>query len=293
MSLVLPLPAEQRFARLRTLRLPIALLLPLVLINLIAFVLPVARLVQISFLEGHGGVLTDTLTVANYLGFLTDSYYLGLIGNSLLLAAIVTVATLVAAYPIAMFLHTVSPRWRNVLFVITISPLLVSAVVRTYGWMILLGDQGLVNDALIGLGLIEKPVRLINNTLGVVVGLVEVLMPYMALSLIAGFGRLDPALEEAAASLGASRIRRFIRVTLPLTAPGIALGSLLCFVLSISSFVTPKLLGGGRVFLLATEIYDQAVVQLEWPMAATTSVVVLVLFGCALILYTRLVRRFD
>jgi putative spermidine/putrescine transport system permease protein len=291
--MTLILPVARRFPWLRSLRLPIALLLPMALINLIAFVLPVARLVQISFLEGHGGVLTDTATVANYLDFLTDDYYLGLIGNSILLAAIVTAATLVCAYPIAMFLHTVSARWRNVLFVVTVSPLLVSAVVRTYGWMILLGDQGLVNDALIRLGLLAEPVRLINNTLGVVIGLVEVLMPYMALSLIAGFGRLDPAFEEAAASLGAGRIRRFFRVTLPLTAPGIALGSLLCFVLSISSFVTPKLLGGGRVFLLATEIYDQAVVQLEWPTAATISVIVLILFGCALVLYARLIRHFD
>lgn len=293
MSMALALPVSRRLAWMQSLRLPIALLLPMAAINLVAFVLPVARLVQISFLEGHGGVLTDKATIANYFGFLTDSFYLGLIGNSILLAAMVTAATLVASYPIAMFLHTVSPRWRNVLFVVTISPLLVSAVVRTYGWMILLGDQGLINQALIAVGLIAEPVRLINNTLGVVVGLVEVLMPYMALSLIAGFGRLDPALEEAAASLGAGRIRRFFRVTLPLTAPGIALGSLLCFVLSISSFVTPKLLGGGRVFLLATEIYDQAVVQLEWPMAATISVVVLILFGCALGLYTRAIRRFD
>lgn len=273
--------------------LPAALLLPMAIVNLVAFVLPVAHLLRISFLEGRGGVLTDRGTIDNYVSFLTDGYYLNLIGNSIALAAMVTVGTLFAAYPIAMFLHGVSTRWRNLLFVVTISPLLVSAVVRTYGWMILLGDQGLVNDALVGLGLVAEPVRLINNRLGVVIGLVEVLMPYMALSLIAGFGRLDPTLQEAAASLGAGRATRFFRVTLPLTAPGIALGSLLCFVLSISSFVTPKLLGGGRVFLLATEIYDQAVVQLEWPMAATISVVVLVLFGCALALYTRVVRRFD
>jgi putative spermidine/putrescine transport system permease protein len=99
--------------------------------------------------------------------------------------------------------------------------------------------------------------------------------------------------EEAAASLGANAWTRFRRVILPLTAPGIALGCLLCFVLSISSFITPKLLGGGRVFLLATEIYDEAVIQLEWPTAAAISVVVLIIFGIALAVYSRIVKRFD
>ncbi|EWY38317.1 polyamine ABC transporter permease [Skermanella stibiiresistens SB22] len=272
---------------------PVALLAPMMLVNLIAFILPVAQLVRISFLEGSGGVLTDTTTIGNYVDFLTDAYYLSMIWNSVLLAFVVTVLTLLCAYPIAMFLHTVSPRWRNLLFVMTISPLLVSSVVRTYGWMVLLGDQGLVNNMLVGMGLIASPLRLVNNTLGVVIGLVEILMPYMALSLIAGFGRLDASLSEAAASLGAGRLSRFRRVTLPLTLPGVALGCLLCFVLSISSFITPKLLGGGRVFLLATEIYDQAVIQLEWPLAATISVAVLVLFGFALAVYSNVVRRFD
>jgi putative spermidine/putrescine transport system permease protein len=129
--------------------------------------------------------------------------------------------------------------------------------------------------------------------LGVFIGMVEILMPYMALSLIAGFGRLEASYEEAAASLGANGFTRFWRVVLPLTLPGVALGCLLCFVLSISSFITPKLLGGGRVFLLATEIYDQAMIQLEWPKAATTSVIVLCIFGMALAVYSRVVRCFN
>jgi putative spermidine/putrescine transport system permease protein len=272
----------------------VLLLAPIAVINLVAFIVPVLRLAQISFLESRsGGVLTDTYTLANYLNFLTDTFYLGLILNSLGLALAVTLATLVCAYPVAMFLHRCSPRWRNLLFVITVSPLLVSSVVRTYGWMVLLGDQGLVNSLLLSTGLIASPLRLVNNSLGVFIGLVEVLMPYMALSLIAGFGRLEASFEEAAASLGANAFTRFRRVVFPLTLPGVALGCLLCFVLAISSFITPKLLGGGRVFLLATEIYDQAIIQLEWPMAATISVIVLAVFGLALAAYARVIRRFD
>jgi putative spermidine/putrescine transport system permease protein len=278
-------------------RFPIAalvLLLPMAAINLIAFILPVARLAIISFIESRsGGVLTENYTIANYVDFFTDRFSFDLIYNSLSLGLSVTIATLLCAYPIALFLHRVSARWRNILFVVTISPLLVSSVVRSYGWMVLLGDQGVVNGILKSSGVIAAPIRLINNTLGVFIGMVEILMPYMALSLIAGFGRLDVALEEAAATLGANGWTRFRRIVVPLTLPGIALGSLLCFVLAISSFITPKLLGGGRVFLLATEIYDQAVIQLEWPRAAATSVIVLIIFGVALAAYSRFVKRFD
>ncbi|UHS58437.1 MULTISPECIES: ABC transporter permease [Agrobacterium] len=272
----------------------IALLLPMAIINFIAFVLPVARLAMISFIESRsGGVLTNNYTLENYVDFFTDSFSIELISNSLILGFGVTCITLCCAYPIALFLHRVSPKWRNMLFVITVSPLLVSSVVRTYGWMVILGDQGVVNGILMSSGIIDSPLRLTNNTLGVFIGMVEVLIPYMALSLIAGFGRLENVYEEAAASLGANSWTRFRRVILPLTAPGIALGCLLCFVLSISSFITPKLLGGGRVFLLATEIYDQAVIQLEWPTAAAISVIVLIIFGIALAVYSRVVKRFD
>ena len=260
------MPGRSRAARAaRFAVLALALLAPMAVVNLAVFLWPVFRLGQISFLESRAGVLTGEYSLASYAGFLTDRFSLELLGNSLFLSLLVTFITLCCAYPIALFLHRLPPARRNLLFVITVSPLLVSAVVRTYGWMVILGDQGLVNSLLLSTGLISAPLRLVNGWIGVTVGLVEVLIPYMALSLISGFGRLDAHLEEAAASLGANAWRRFFRVVFPLTMPGVALGCLLCFVLSMSSFITPKLLGGGRVFLLATEIYDLAVIQLEWP----------------------------
>ncbi|MET3663194.1 ABC transporter permease [Aquamicrobium ahrensii] len=272
----------------------LALLLPMAAVNLLAFILPMARLGMISLLESRaGGVLTDTFTLGNYISFFTDYFSYQLIWNSLVMSFIVTLGTLIAAYPIALFLHRVNPRWRNILFVITVSPLLVSSVVRTYGWMVILGNQGLVNGLLMQVGIVDSPIRLMNNTLGVYIGMIEILIPYMALALIAGFGRLDAVYEEAAATLGANAFVRFRRVILPLTMPGVLLGCLLVFVLAISSFITPKLLGGGRVFLLATEIYDQAVVQLAWTKAAATSVIVLVIFGLALALYSRQSRRYE
>ncbi len=270
------------------------LLVPMAAINFTAFVLPIVSLGRISLIAPRpGGVLTGEYGFSNYVDFFTDAFNYALLTNSLMLSAAVTVITLLCAYPIALFLYRVSPRWRNILFVVTVSPLLVSSVVRTYGWMVLLGAQGPINGSLLALGLIDTPLRLINNALGVFIGLVQILIPYMALSLIAGFGKLDQSLEEAAASLGAGAFTRLRRVIIPLSLPGVALGCLLCFVMAISSFITPKLLGGGRVYLLATEIYDQAVIQLEWTRAAAISVIVLAIFILAMTLYTRLTRRFD
>jgi putative spermidine/putrescine transport system permease protein len=268
------------------------LLTPLILVNAAAFLWPAARLVQMSLIEStSAGVLTDRVTADNYTAFLTDPASLELAAQSLWLSVAVTSATLVCAYPLALFLHRAPRRWQAFFFALTIAPLLVSSVVRTYGWMALLGDQGPVNDSLRALGVVAQPLRLVNGLTGVWIGLVEILMPYMTLSLLAGFGRLDRACEEAAASLGAGAVQRFVRIVFPLTLPGVALGCGLCFVLTMSSFITPKLLGGGRVFLLATEIFDLALGRLQWPMAATTAVIVLVTLATALALAQRLVRR--
>ena len=267
------------------------LVLPGVALLALAFLTPVLWLARMSFNETlPGGALREAVTLANYQELFIDPYFLEITLASIETSLEVTLIALVTSYPIALFLYRWSSPWRGLLIIVTISPLLVGAVLRTYGWAIILGDQGWVNGLLRTLGLITEPLRLINNRTGVLIGLSEILMPYMALSLIAGFGRLDRSLEEAATSLGASPLRTFLRVTLPLSLPGVALGSLLCFVLAISSFITPKLLGGGRVFLLATEIYDQALTSLNWPLAAAISMVLLVLFAAALALYARLTR---
>lgn len=266
------------------------LLGPIILVNGLAFVLPVFNLLLLSFRESQGGgAMGESYTLANWAATLTDTFYLELIAQSILTSLMITGFTLAASYPIALYLHRTSGRWRTILLVLVISPLLTSAVVRTYGWIAILADDGLINNILMALG-VEGGVRLLFNKTGVVIGLTEILMPYMILALLAGFGRLDPRVEEAAQTLGASPWKVFWRVVVPLTMPGVALGCLLSFVLAVSSFITPKLLGGGRVFLLATEIYDQAIVTLNWPLAATLSMIVLLIFGAALVLYSRLLR---
>nr|WP_310159054.1 ABC transporter permease [Bosea sp. BE125] len=282
-------PAPVSEARKSGLALVVLLIAPIALINALGFLVPVLNLARMSFYQVEPtGAMREVYTLATWLTVFQDTFYAELILNSITVSLGITLLTLVCSYPIALYLHRSSGTWRTILLVLVISPLLTSAVVRTYGWIAILSDSGLVNNALSAIGI--APLRLMFNKTGVVIGLTEILMPYMILALLAGFGRLDPRVEEAASTLGAPPFTIFRRIILPLTLPGIALGCLLCFVLAVSSFITPKLLGGGRVFLLATEIYDQAIVTLNWPLAATLSILVLVIFGGALVLYTRALR---
>lgn len=270
----------------------LVLLLPIMLVNLVGFIVPMLNLGLLSFKEALiGGGIGEKLTLANWAALVTDDFNRELLLNSVSVSLAIMVAALILSYPIALYIQRAEGLWRSILIVLVISPLLTSAVVRTYGWVVILSDQGGLPSLLNAIGLTAP--RMIFNTTGVIIGLTEILMPYMIVSLLAGFGRLDPRFEEAAATLGASPIQSFWRVVVPLTLPGVALGCLLVFVLSVSSFITPKLLGGGRVFLLATEIYDQAIVTLNWPLAATLSILVLVLFGLVLVVYGRAVAALD
>jgi len=270
----------------RRLPLVITLLLPIALVNTLGFLTPVFNLLRMSFFEAQGtGAMQEVYGFATWQKIVADSFYAELLLNSVGTSLAITVLTLLCSYPIALYLHRSNGLWRSILLVLVIAPLLTSAVVRTYGWIVILSENGPINNVLAATGV--GRVRLIFNQTGVMIGLTEILMPYMILALLAGFGRLELRVEEAAASLGASPLRVFRHIVLPLTLPGIALGSLLCFVLAVSSFITPKLLGGGRVFLLATEIYDQAIVTLNWPVASALSILILLIFGTALLLYTR------
>lgn len=266
--------------------------LPAIAAVSLGFLLPVLWLARMSLNPTEpGGVLRDGWTAAQYVELFTDSFYAELTLASLQMSVTATLCALLIGYPIALFLYRLESRWKTLLVLLAISPLLVSGVVRAYGWIVILGDAGWINSMLRASGLIDRPIRLVNNHIGVTIGLTESLLPYMTLSLLAGLGRLDRGLEEAARTLGASPLKTFLRVTLPLSLPAIVLGSTICFMLAISAFVTPRLLGGGRVLLLATEIYEQALVTLNWPLAAAIAVALLALFSALLVASGRLQRR--
>lgn len=268
------------------------LLLPGLLALGVSFVAPMLWLMRASFstsaLGGNAGWTTE-----HYADVLLDPFYWRVAGNTLSYGLTVAAFAVVLSYPIALFLSRTTSKWRGVLTALAIAPLLTSGVVRTYGWMVILGDQGVINGSLQALSLIERPIRLSNNLLGATVAMIEILMPYAILAMLSGFGRLNNQLEEAAAMLGANRLNVFWRIILPLSLPGVITAALLVFVLAISGFVTPRLMGGGRVFVLGTEVFQEATVTLNWPLAAALAVLLLVLFSSVIVIYRRALRALE
>jgi putative spermidine/putrescine transport system permease protein len=252
------------------------LALPSLCILGVAFVWPLAALFRISLNRtAESGAMEVAVTGESYARLLGDDFTWQLVRDTVTLSATASAMAVVMALPVALMVRGASPRWRGLLALMGIAPLLISGTARLVGWMAILGDQGLINAVLQGIGLTDAPLRMINNWTGVRIGLLESLMPYAVLVLLAGLGRLDGRLEEAAATLGANRARTFLRITLPLAAPALLAAWLLTLVLGISAFITPRLMGGGRVFVLATEIYDLALESVDWPAAAALAMLLL------------------
>ncbi len=262
---------------------------PALLVLAASFAWPLVTLAHMSLNRGEDGQILPDLTLGTYARLAADPYTASLTLDSLRLSAEAATVALLLCFPMALVLFRSRSRFRGILAVAAVAPLLVSGTARVVGWIAILGDGGLVNAALAAAGLPRQP--LINNWTGVQIGLTESVMPYTVLALLAGFGRLDPRLEEAAASLGARPLATFWSVTVPLTLPATVGAWLLAFVLGVSAFITPKLMGGGRVFVLATEIYDAAVTTLDWPAAAALSMYVLVLLAVILAAQAVLTRR--
>jgi putative spermidine/putrescine transport system permease protein len=252
------------------------LALPALAIFGLSFLWPLAALFRISLNRtAETGAMEVAVTGESYARLLNDEFTWQLARDTVVLAASSAAIAVLLALPVAMMVRAASPRWRGLLALLGIAPLLISGTARLVGWMAILGDQGMINVILTGLGLTDAPIRLINNWTGVRIGLVESLMPYAVLVLLAGLGRLDARLEEASATLGANRARTFAYVTLPLAAPALLAAWLLTLVLGISAFVTPRLMGGGRVFVLATEIYNLALESVDWPAAAALAMLLM------------------
>ncbi|PZU93912.1 MAG: polyamine ABC transporter permease [Chelatococcus sp.] len=271
-------------------RLPL-LLIPAGLFVLVVYAWPTLLLLRNAFNEvGPTGAMIEAWSLKTVTELFADGFTFELTLNSLQLSLSATAIALALSYPLSLFLFRTTSRFRGLLAVIAILPMLISSVVRVFGWLAILGDRGLVNTALQSLGLISAPLKLVFNGTGVTIGLAESIMPYMILALLAGFGRLDRTLEEAARSLGASPIRTFLRVTLPLSLPALVLAAGLGFVLSMSAYITPKLLGGGRVFVLATEIFEQATTNTNWPVASVLAIYTLALLLLLLVASNLLAR---
>ena len=238
------------------------------------FVAPLAVVLAASFTDAKG-----QFGVMHYARVLLDQYHWEVIGATFRIAALTTLVCVLLGYPLAWYLVRIVrvQAWRRVCVLLVIIPLFTSNIVRSFGWMVLLGRQGLVNTGLLELGLIERPMRLLGTETGILIGMVYILLPFVVLSVGNTLEALDPSLEHAAQDLGASPARTFLHVVLPLSLPGLMAGAVMVFTLAVSAYVTPALLSGGRVTVLSMLIFQQYSAVFDFHFGGALSMVLLLL----------------
>ncbi|EJK87976.1 ABC transporter permease [Rhizobium rhizogenes] len=270
---------------------PFALIAPAVLLLGIFLVLPYINIVVMSLRNpGSGTPYAPGFTLSNYLRLFADSFYLEQTANTLMIGFITTSVCLILGFPVAWQLAKTQMRFRGLAYGLVLSPLLVGIVIRSYGWTILLGNNGMINRTLIGFGLIDRPLALMYNSLGIVIALVHVFLPFMILPLMSALQGIDPSIEAAARSLGAGRITAFRRIVLPLAMPGIQAGCILVFVLSLSAYVTPSLIGGLRVKTMAVSVVDALIDTFQWPFGSAMALMLSLTGAIMVLLFARLTR---
>jgi len=253
-------------------------------------VVPLVLTLILSFnvFDYETGVKAGAYTLANYLSVVSDSYFYEIFFRTFWISALVTLLCVVIGVPEAYILSRMGTPWRSIFLILILTPLLISVVVRAFGWSLLLGADGLVNQAIQALG--GHPVKLLYTPFAVVLALVHVMLPFMIIPVWTSLQKLDPAAEQAALSLGASQATVMRQVVLPQVMPGVLSGTLIVFGLSASSFAIPGLLGGRRLKMVATVVYDQYLSELNWPMGATIAVVLLLINLLIMLSWNRMVE---
>ena len=268
---------------------PWLLVSPATLLFLGLVVLPLILTVILSFhAYDHTSGIQNSFTFKHYLTVFSDDYYLTIFWRTLRLAALTTLICAVIGAPEAYVLARMGDPWRSIFLLVIIGPLLVSVVVRAFGWSMLLGSAGLLNQTLQALGL--SPVRLLYTETAIVIALVHVMLPFMVIPVWTALQKLDPMVEAAAWSLGASRFTALRRIVLPQVSLGMLSGSLIVFGLSASAFAIPGLLGGRRLKMAATLVYDEYMSELNWPLGAAIAIIVLLANLVIMLGYNRLVE---
>ncbi len=251
-------------------------------------VVPMSFILVYSFyINVDLGVDDVAFQFGNWAELFSDSYYHKAIWKTFRLAVIVTVLAAVLGYIPAYYIANTTFRHKWLLLLLLILPFWVSFIIRTLSWIHIMGNQGAINGLLLWLGVIDEPLQMMFNEFAVIVGFIHVFLPYMILNVYVSLEGIDRNLEPAARTLGCTPWQAFREVTLPLSLPGLAAGSLLVFVLTAGSYVTPLILGGPGDFLFGNLIYDAIISELNWPMGATLSFALLVLLGLVVVIYSR------
>jgi putative spermidine/putrescine transport system permease protein len=273
-------------------RTPWLLAAPALLLFAGIVLVPIAMTVLLSFHDWSQYKGIDTIiTLKNWRDIATDSYFLEIFVRTFRIALIVTIVSILIGAPEAYILNRMAPPWRGLFLVVILGPLLISVVARTLGWALLFGSTGLINVALVRLGIVASPIQFMFTETGVVVGLVHVLVPFVVISVWASLQRLDPQVENAAVSLGASSLTVLRRIVLPQVMPGILSGGIVVFALAASAFATPAIIGGRRLKVASTLAYDEFLNTLNWPLGAAVAVLLLAGLVAIIVGSNRFVER--
>ncbi|MEN4750250.1 MULTISPECIES: ABC transporter permease [Pseudomonas] len=253
-------------------------------------VLPLALTLVLSFnvFDYEVGVKSGEWTLAQYANLLTDSYFYEIFLRTFWISALVTLLCVVIGVPEAYILSRMGTPWRSIFLILILTPLLISVVVRAFGWSLLLGADGLINQAIQALG--GRPIKMLYTPFAVILALVHVMLPFMIIPVWTSLQKLDASAEQAALSLGATQAQVMRMVVLPQVMPGVLSGTLIVFGLSASSFAIPGLLGGRRLKMVATVVYDQYLSELNWPMGAAIAVALLLINLLVMLSWNRLVE---
>ena len=248
----------------------ILLIAPITILLVVVLILPLLAVLLPTVWEG------DAVTLSRYLSFFQDPYYIKIFVRTLRIALICTLVCMILGIPTAYFISRVSKKWRGILMSIALFPMLTNSVIRAFAWINILGKNGIVNQILTALHVVDQPLSMLYTEFSVLIGTIYLFLPLMIITLVGVMENIDNDMMEAAESLGASRLLSFVKVILPMSIPGIITGSVLVFTGAMRAYTTPQLLGGPKNMLLSTLIYQRAMTLNDWTGASVVAVVMIV-----------------
>lgn len=263
-------------------RLPLLLLVPGVVLLVVFLVMPLLNILMPTVFE-------DGISLEKYISFFKDEYYMKIFIRTLNISLVSALICIILGVPTAYFISRCDKKWRSLLMAISIFPLLTNSVVRSFAWINILGKNGVINNLLMSLGIIEEPLKLLYTEFSILIGTIYLFLPLMIVTVVGAMENIDNDMMEAAESLGASKLIAFMKVILPMSLPGIIVGGVLVFTGALTAYTTPQLLGGNGNLVLATLIYQRAMTIGDWTgasviatiMIVTTIIVIKVLNGIA------------
>ncbi len=267
--------------------------IPVIIYSLLLILLPLLYVLLISFFksDSYGGMIY-TFTLSNYIEIFNITY-VRIFLKSIGIALITTTICLFIAYPFAISLMSKKETTRNLLIKLVMVPFLTNSLIRTYGWIVLLRKNGIINSALIGTGIINSPLSLMYNNIGIIIGMVYTLLPFMILPVYSAVSKVDTSLIEASYDLGASKIKTFTKVYLPLTISGAFNGSLMVFIPAIGYFFITDILGGGKIMIIGNLIKNQFLTARNWPFGAAISIFLIIMTLLLVRIYKQLGGKMD